>query len=149
MRQIKFRGLDKSGKWRHGYYFVETSETGHYIREVGFDGPTMDDPGSGDVYIEDHAVTKESIGQYIGLKDKNGVEIYDGDYIQFGNYLYEVVYSESHAAFMGRTSARLSGLGKWKGSVLNNPDDLYYLFTDKSYDKIVIGNIHENKDLVQ
>lgn len=71
MREIKFRGLDKTRKeWVYGYYYAFGDN--HYIIEPG-------KPGIPDQYIE---VIPESVGQWTGLVDKNGREIFEGDILQ-------------------------------------------------------------------
>lgn len=75
-----------------------------------------------------------SFEQYTGLKDKNGVEIYENDILDFderewgGNSPYDVITIDKLIDDFGGISGSLSDI--------------------KHYRKIV-GNIHENKELVK
>lgn len=137
-RIIKFRGFTKNEeKFKNG-------KDGWIYGNLSI----LDD---GTVYIQDinddnwfKAVFEESVGQFTGLYDKNGKEIYDSDIIHIEDDLLE----------------DFNYLIKW------NPEYLrYYLYSvDKenlnkiggileahlgSLETEVIGNIYDNKNLLE
>lgn len=130
MREIKFRAWDVlngemiySDKEEDDYGFrLDNGVVKSYIECVTVDV-------CGDEYIDYDYI--ENIMQYTGLKDKNGVEIYEGDIIQTKDF-----YECGELIFKG------------KKQIVKNIDCYLEtnLFIDISGE--VIGNICENKYLL-
>jgi uncharacterized phage protein (TIGR01671 family) len=74
--------------------------------------------------------TDISLMQFTGLKDKSGKEIYEGDVILFSDERWEIVYAE--CGFFITQKGKIS---QWLALVLNKSE--------------VIGNIYENKELLE
>ncbi len=112
-REIKFRGKHLN-KWIYGYLLKNIDDNKYYI-SVSLD--------------QFYQVKEETIGQYTGLKDKNGVEVYEGDKVKAKFYGKEVV---------GEIGFNNGCFLLWNSCVSDNQ---LFIFTDIE----VIGNIYENE----
>ena len=121
MREIKFRGIDVSlDVWRYGS--LRNMNDGREISWFNEDG-----------YYHARFVKPETVGQYTGLKDKAGREIFEGDILNRGKFTncYIVKFSEFNS--------------RWQGEYKRN-NLIICAFEFKNYE--IIGNIHENHGLL-
>ncbi|MEK4030723.1 YopX family protein [Pseudobacillus sp. FSL P4-0506] len=140
MREIKYRGLVieplvSGEKW------ISLDEEYHevYINRA-----------EKTAYINGHEVVYESVSEYTGLKDKNGVEIYEGDIVFFDLYGNEEtekgIITFHNGSFVAQTDFSPALDGTHLGNVLAY--ELGKLIRNER-DVKVIGNIYENPDLLE
>jgi len=135
--RYKFRGkrLD-NGEWVYGFY-LETQMSGVFIlgseieTKKRKDGITMRDK------LWQHEVLPESVGQWTGLVDKHGKEIFEGDMVKAENTqnVGEIKYVHEHGSFLVYS---------------HDENGAYYEYLDiglcEKYFE-VIGNVFDNGDL--
>lgn len=137
MREIKFR----TAHYNYDGTFYQFSFWGPLVDETGcygFKGPSS---VSG--------TTNSHQEQYTGLKDKNGVEIYEGDVYKRYNYLYKVIWSDFEDGFRGICIARKSEKNNDWELLDKSSDKHYYINSDVHNLSEVIGNIHQNPELIK
>ena len=124
MRTIKFRGKDiDTGEWVDG----------DLIQRMGY-MPSIMFPyeSNGKVRYGECAVKKETIGQFTGLYDKNGNEIYEGDIYRYDSP--DSINEVSYCAGGGFAGFDLTPAIHSENRLL---------------DVEVIGNIHDNPELLK
>jgi hypothetical protein len=113
MRQLKFRVWDDNGFLNNDAYCLFPKDGYGNLLEVR---KLMD-------YGQMHVLPNAIMSQYTGLKDKNGVEIYEGDFIRFGKM--EGLYSDQMYPIVAATHPivrNYSHLGEVIGNIFENPE---------------------------
>ena len=137
-REIKFRIWDKKSKKMRNVESIGFGMIG--ISTKGY--PVVNALGRNCIENEDILIHRENgeyeLMRYTGLKDKNSVDIYEGDIIKYGKNIFLIVYSENIASFtvdFKRTDKKVNCYPNVnKGTMLNAE---------------VIGNIYTNKELLE
>ena len=146
MRDIKFRALSFFSKeWIYG---VPIKSNGWTKMAMVWEIYHVDG-AEYNVYEED--IIPETIEEYTGLKDKNGVEIYEGDIVVIKNeYPF---YDEGKPNYIAVVEWIFSGfqtvlycVNKSKRGISDGVNQGYF---EDSEEYEIIGNIHENPELLE
>ena len=129
-REILFRGkrMD-NGEWTYGYYCPKPYS--HFPCEATiFPSETIDRDWHGE------RVDPDTVGQFIGLCDKNGVRIFEGDIVRYGDTIHSVVFEQRNGtAYFGLIYSPFETLP------FGHYQDLKQIE--------VLGNIHDNPELLE
>jgi len=118
MREIIFRGKRVDNDELVEGYFVKTVKSESQILipiEEGFKSIT---------------VIPETVGQFTGLKDKNGKKIFEGDCLKGREGIYVIEWSDNSAKF----------------TAMNN---IFTIYQASASIYEIIGNIHDNPELLE
>lgn len=130
MREIIFRGQTRNGDWKKGD-LSQANGVGVYINDGGY-------------FFK---VDSETVGQYTGLEDCNGVKIFEGDIVRVSSFSdnhkyllesneidgtlpYEIIYSAGSFQCVNSKAYMPFDAGEW--------------FTQLE----VVGNIYDNPELL-
>lgn len=126
MREIEFRGKRKDiGKWICGNLIYDNI-SGKYWIDLSIN---ESEKINGGLHIYAVEVDPETVGQYTGLKDKNGIKIYEGDIIQQYNVKANGIVIYKYGQFG-----------------INGLEMFWNIHSSQTK---VIGNIHDNPELLE
>lgn len=141
MREIKFRAWDKA---RKVMYDVDTIEM-----DILKDGSSNNQISGWDDTEWQCGIPLENVEllQYIGCKDINGKEIYEGDIIERTDKTpVERFYGKKEIGIVEYKSTRFLLKINQDNYYGLNRDDIFFSYMA---DYKVIGNIYENKELLE
>lgn len=145
MRDILFRGKRKdNGEWvegdlRHGGYYLNDPDVYICVRFA-------------DTMIN-YPVDPETVGQYTGLTDKNGVKIFEGDIVKTRHDPFVVCYGEFRpklyrdaVKYCFEVEPDCMDFGLFGGYMATGEE---VVLTNNTHLFEVIDNIHDNPELLK
>ena len=140
-REIKFRGKRiKNGEWVYGDLLQKNSGRKVIMTNLHTWG---DNPDDVEPYGEYITVDPNTVGQFTGLKDKNGKEIYEGDIVK--TPLLDPIFGDILADAWCNALIRFN-----QGSFVVSYYNSHNIYLQDLCDKIeLLGNIHDNPELLK
>lgn len=143
MKKIKFRGIRiDNGEWIYGFYgYKDETETAYIMVE------TINTHSAS--YFTEYEVEPETVGQYTGLHDKNGKEIYEGDITNHG-----IIYWENESCSFRLKDTHKKCWNAFDINILGTKESPIYGYDTHDINAYttpfeVFGNIYENLELVE
>ena len=144
MREYKFRGKTENNIWKYGSLLKDNPQKIYYIVD--------NEDGTG------REVLEKTIGQYTGLKDKNGKEIYEGDIVEFKD-VGEEGYEYKEGFDFDNIAQVVYKNGIYTLSNFGETDNSYYATNSTDEERLeevlrngnckVVGNIYDNPELLE
>lgn len=138
MRTIKFRGKYYHGEWLYGFLQKYSKKFNSRLCVCATSVTSWKD-----ALI--YQVLEETVGQFTGLYDKNGKEIYEGDILVWGE---NDCKSQPMIVVFKHGSFGYTYIEDWFHSFAGNTNFTFNpLNTDVRFE--IVGNIHDNPELLK
>ena len=133
MREIKFRAKTNDGvQWVHGSLINASPDKPVLIEE--YDGLRR--------ISSQYLVDPATVGQFTGLLDSNGKEIYEGDIVRVDSYGEESIHKVVYGDYWHYPAFDLDPYLDCESNGLS------YCMADTETTITVIGNVHDNPALL-
>lgn len=135
-REILFRGKRAgSGEWIDGNLFI--TPYNEYL---------ITSPNNDFFNAQPCNVIPETVGQFTGLTDKNGIKIFEGDIVEFQDGIPDDIYHEIEITNRG---VMAFSAGQFYVTERNVVDMKDLIWDNADFDGEVVGNIHDNPELLK
>lgn len=137
MREILFRGKRvDNGEWIYGDVIQFPM---HGIVRI------IEQNSDNDGSYGDSEIDCDTLGQFTGLTDKNGKKIFEGDIVKITGFHTTAIAAVKYGSASEKST-------HWGWYFDDNDGHTYFLMSKafcKDYNAIIIGNIHDNPELLE
>lgn len=148
MREILFHGKAKeTGEWVEGFYAVKGEA--YYQPEQHCICVSTLSHDCESSYFTDVEVWPETVGQYIELEDKNGKKVFEGDIVDIAFEIDEPDNWHSQIYYERAVITWNKEYFGWYALFVESKDEISLWEYDDSDIITVIGNIHDNPELMK
>lgn len=140
MKEVDFRGKDiNTGDWIYGSYVADYTISDSYSSYIR--------PNYRQTVEEMYAIDLHTLGQFIGLYDRNADRIFEGDIVRCtssteNSAIYIIQYEEEQLSYVFKTSIT-------KHAYMYSLFDLQQYELGENITFEILGNIYDNPELIE